>query len=844
METSDTELTQAYESEATARAIRDTRNAAIAASVAFPLFFVLDYIIYPEFRLVFLFLRAAVVFSSMLVYLLTRTIVTKHHAQLLGMVEYLVCAAAIVVMVHKTGGYTSPYYAGINLILIVFLFMLPLDVKRTSIICATIYSAYLIPILLMQRIENVSIFLNNNFFLLSTMVLVVISSHLASKMRRHEFSSRYRLARANRDLKALDELKTQFFANVSHEVRTPLTSIVSPIQSLYHGDAGSLSESQHELIAQVYRNSLRLLDMINQMLDFSRYEAKKMQLRLSMVDVDQFCSDIVSVFRELAERKGVILEHVRSEPSPTAYLDVEKLERILTNLVRNALKFTDEGRISISTSSTEENVIFVVEDTGIGIPDEHLPHIFERFRQVDGSSTRRYEGTGLGLTIVKEAVDLHHGSISVSSRVHSGTRFTVEIPTDLEVREPGAFVERREIERRRGDKAFAGPDRRRESRRRQDAAGISIENLVLAEMNTLVGDGSEKEPEETDVAVQSSADETIRVLYVEDNADLRSYVSRMLGRMGHSVDTATDGLDGWHKVRSTLPDIVVSDIMMPRLDGYDLIQYMREDDATRAIPVVLITAKPELDAKIQGLESGADDYLPKPVNLRELDARIRNLIHRKQLQAAEMRTHELEARMDELSMSFSQSLELRDSHTAGHSRDVLMLGSIIAEELKLPMNRVLKDSLLLHDIGKLAIPDGILKKPAPLDAAEWEIMRQHAAIGAQLLSRFDSFREVSEIVLAHQEHVDGSGYPRGLKHEEIPLFAGIISVADAFHAMTSDRPYRRALSYRDAIAELLAHRATQFEPIIVDAFLRGIVIKGIVTPADLVAARAAAHAGR
>ena len=324
-----------------------------------------------------------------------------------------------------------------------------------------------------------------------------------------------------------------------------------------------------------------------------------------------------------------------------------------------------------------------------------------------------------------------------------------------------------------------------------------------------------------------------RVLLVEDNIDLRTYISKMLSRFGHEVATAIDGLDGWEHAQTDLPDLVVSDIMMPRMDGYELVSRLKSTDTTRHIPVILITAKPELESKLEGLQKGADDYLPKPINIRELDARIRNLLMTRNLQQALAREAELGARMEELSMSFSQSLEIRDSNTAGHSRNVLFLGTIIAEGVGIPIDRMLKDSLLLHDIGKLGIPDRILLKESPLTEEEWRIMKTHPELGASLLGHFESYRDIGGVILAHQEHLDGSGYPRGLKGEEIPLFARIIAIADAYHAMTSNRPYRTALPAGKAVQELTRNRGTQFDAPLVDAFIHGLMQRNIISAADL-----------
>ncbi|TVQ35636.1 MAG: HD domain-containing protein [Spirochaetaceae bacterium] len=268
--------------------------------------------------------------------------------------------------------------------------------------------------------------------------------------------------------------------------------------------------------------------------------------------------------------------------------------------------------------------------------------------------------------------------------------------------------------------------------------------------------------------------------------------------------------------------MLVTDVMMPNMDGFELLRRVRDDERWRRLPVIMITAKSETESRIEGLEGGADDYLAKPINIRELDARIKNLMHLRKLQESEARERQLQERIKELSMSFSRTLELRDRYTAGHSSDVLSYGSLIADELGVPVDMTLQEALLLHDIGKLGIPDEILLKKGPLTDSEWEVMKSHAELGAALLSAFESFYQVSAIILAHQERYDGSGYPNGLKGDEIPLEARIIAVADSWHAMTEDRPYRKALSSEQAIAELRRNKGSQFDPRVVDAFLRGL----------------------
>jgi putative nucleotidyltransferase with HDIG domain len=826
----DSKMIKAFERETIEKAIHDTQLSAIASSIAFMLFSLLDFFVYPKLFVLFLLFRFGVVVLNLFLYLIVQTKFGKTYPREVAMAEYLVYAISIILMIHSAEGYLSPYYAGINVVLIGFIFILPLDARRTIIVCSAIYLLYLVPILIVQRISNWAIFLNNNFFLLITILFAILTAYLADQMRFKEFSGRYNLAQANEELKKLDVLKSQFFANVSHEVRTPLTSILAPVQSLYQGDVGPLEPEHLRLLGQVYVNSLKLLDMINQMLDFSKFEAGKMQLRLRYTDLDELVRDIASTFQDVIERKGLKLHYVRDGEVPPVYLDSDKLERILSNLIRNAIKFTETGSITLRIGAAVGKVWLEVRDTGIGIPPQHIPNLFKRFQQVDGSSTRRYEGTGLGLTIAKEAVELMRGTISVQSEEGRGSTFRVEIPSNLEQLVHDAFIERRRIpERRLMSFEFDGRERRQNARRVSDVAKISIDDLALIEreqMNLRAKETSSSE------IVQGQAND--RVLLVEDNVDLRSYISRMLTRFGHEVSTAVDGMDGWEQVQNWLPDIVISDIMMPRMDGYELARKVKTSEKTRHIPVILITAKPELESKLAGLEIGADDYLPKPINLRELDARIKNLVTTRAYQQALAREAESNTRIKELTESFSQSLRLRDPDTAEHSSELLKLGSIITDAIGLPKDDwKFTAALLLHDIGKIGIPDRILKKESTLNEEEWKIMKQHPQYGADLLGQHGSHREVSEIILAHQEHFDGTGYPRGLQGQQIPEIARIIAIVDAYHAMTNKRPYRDAMEPAAAARELIRNRGTQFDPKLVDAFVQGLIRLRVVSPEDL-----------
>ena len=274
-------------------------------------------------------------------------------------------------------------------------------------------------------------------------------------------------------------------------------------------------------------------------------------------------------------------------------IDANKFERVLTNLVRNALKFTDKGSVQLTLQAAGPWIVLVVEDTGIGIAADHLASIFERFRQADGSSTRRYEGTGIGLTLVKEYVELMLGKISVSSELGRGTRFQIDWPANLRDLVPEATLERRVTASDRGALRSVSSRRRGVMLRRQDdLARISVDDLAWM-------DQPGAEARNRDAVRGGGLKPVDRVLLAEDNVDLRTFIRTMLTKAGHDVLVAADGAEAWEMAEKDPPDLIVSDLMMPRMDGYELLRKVKTTAGTRQIPVILITAKPGLDGEAE-----------------------------------------------------------------------------------------------------------------------------------------------------------------------------------------------------------------------------------------------------
>jgi response regulator RpfG family c-di-GMP phosphodiesterase/signal transduction histidine kinase len=789
----------------------------------FPLFGTLDIIDFPGIFPILWILRLAEVAFCALIYFSLKTRLVRERTADVGMVLMIFSCLDIVAMCWLTGGPTSVYYAGINLTILVVIFVMILDVKRVLAACAVVGFFFLLPAFLRpagaaQRAAIVS----NSYFLLITMLLAVIWTLLKNRTRLDALKGRLELAKANDDLKKLDTLKSQFFTNISHEVRTPLASIIGPIQSLYLGDAGPFPPEQQGLLESTYRNSLKLLDLINQMLDFSKIEAGKMPLFLKTTDLGARLRDTVATFKEMAERKGLELRFRTKGDVPPVDIDEPKFERVVTNLVRNAIKFTERGSIDITLESVEGRIRVAVEDTGIGIPPEQLPSIFERFRQIDGSSTRRYEGTGIGLAIVKEYVELMRGEISVESQVGRGTRFLVEIPTNLAELVPEAMVDRRA-------KEIRNRDVRHPIERKTDLGGVSTGELAWMDKPPDEGD-------KADPGASSIRPIDDRIVLAEDNADLRAYLRMMLTKYGHEVVSVADGAEAWAVIKRDPPDVVVADIMMPRMDGYELLRNIRGTRASMAVPVILITAKPGLDAKLMGLEYGADAYLNKPVSIRELDARIRNLVSIRKFQQTEHRLNEMEGRVEERRIGFERIrraldstvqavaavIEIRDSYTSGHQKRVADLAQAVGVEMGVPADRLegLHTAGIIHDIGKIGIPAEILSKPSKLTPIEYAWIQTHPQAGHDVIKDIEFPWPVARMILEHHERIDGSGYPNGRRGDEILLESRILAVADVVEAMSSHRPFRPALGTEAALAEISKMRGTIYDPEVVDACLR------------------------
>ncbi|GGY57791.1 SpoIIE family protein phosphatase [Streptomyces xanthochromogenes] len=416
------------------------------------------------------------------------------------------------------------------------------------------------------------------------------------------------------ELAELDRAKTTFFSNISHEFRTPLTLIMGPVEELRHRLTDGEAREELEVI---HRNGLRLGKLVNTLLDFSRIEAGRMQAQYEPVDLAAVTGELASVFRSAVDRAGLDFR-VDCPPLPeSVFVDRSMWEKVVLNLLSNALKFTFDGSIRVAVGVEDGMAVVTVDDTGIGVAAREMPRLFERFHRIENARSRSNEGSGIGLALVKELVGLHGGDISATSVEGRGTRFTIRLPfgsghlpADAVLREAGT-----------------GPTAMNDPFVQEALRWLPGEQATTMSVTAgSVVDGSPDAP--------APGAEAAHVLIADDNADMREYLTRLLRGAGYRVSAVDDGRQALRTIRATAFDLVISDVMMPHMDGLALVAALRADSRTASVPVLLLSARAGQEASIEGLQAGADDYLVKPFAAAELLARVRANI-----ELARLRSH-------------------------------------------------------------------------------------------------------------------------------------------------------------------------------------------------------------
>lgn len=431
---------------------------------------------------------------------------------------------------------------------------------------------------------------------LAIMLIIGLFQYLRNRnrIRQKEAEMALQLEKSEADkLRELDRIKSNFFANISHEFRTPLTLVLGPLEQMING---ILQGDPQKYFRIMHRNASRLLQLVNQLLDLSRLEGGRMELHIAPINLAAFIRAVAFSFESLAERKQIELAVDVPDLAQPTWTDRDKLEKILVNLLSNAFKFThDEGHIGVQGQLLSDGKTYLLEvvDNGMGISPEQLPHVFERF-YTSGASEEGVEGSGIGLALTRELVELLHGAIEVESKPEIRTCFRITLPIH--------------------ESAFAAKDK--------VSAGAIESTVVPTAKATLEPEIAEKE------VIVNEDDDRPLLLIIEDNADVRAYIGDQL-RDAYRIAEAINGRLGLEKATETIPDLIITDLMMPEMDGLTVSKHLKTAETTSHIPIVMLTAKADQGDKLVGLEAGADDYLVKPFNAQELKVRVANLIEQR-----------------------------------------------------------------------------------------------------------------------------------------------------------------------------------------------------------------------
>jgi signal transduction histidine kinase/DNA-binding response OmpR family regulator len=405
-------------------------------------------------------------------------------------------------------------------------------------------------------------------------------------------------------LAEIDQAKTLFFSNVSHEFRTPLTLMLGPLEDLL-AESAQLDPKYHERLDIAHRNSLRLLKLVNTLLDFSRIEAGRFQASFHPTDLSRLTSELASVFHTVIEKAGLRFIINCPQIDELVYVDRDLWEKIVFNLLSNAFKFTFTGEIEVALRKAGSEIELIVRDTGTGIPAEDAPHLFERFYRVKNAQGRTFEGSGIGLALVQELAKQHGGSVGVESKLGAGSTFTVSVPLGS----AHLPADRIGAERSLTSTSLSGDTYVEE-------ALHWLPDLPTAEAVAI----APPVPSESFCGTIPSLSRA-QILVVDDNADMRDYVTKLLSRTCQ-VRPVADGEEALRAIQEQVPDLILSDVMMPKLDGFGLIKHIRADARTAVIPVILLSARAGEESRVEGIYAGADDYLIKPFSARELVARV------------------------------------------------------------------------------------------------------------------------------------------------------------------------------------------------------------------------------
>jgi signal transduction histidine kinase len=651
------DLMQAYYESEKGFRVQQALIGCIIVLTCMPLGSLLDYYVYPDHLLKFLFfgrLLCDLAVAPMFMILLSRH--AKEWSGLIGRVWPLMPAISISWMIFATEGSVSPYYAGLNLVLIVACQLMPYTLAEAGFVCGATFLLYILACVGHFEVThariNVGTLFNNAYFISLTTLISMCSSYYTSKRRLTDFRLRRDLDERNRQLAELDRLKSEFFANISHELRTPLTLILAPTQQIL-ANRGDLDAKLVSALDVVQQNALRLLKLITDLLEIVRLDQRPELNNRHNLNLTTFVRATFQSMQHLASQKGLNLRYIGTSDTIVVHADVAAIEKVMLNLLSNAIKFTPAGgRVSLDLRKNGDEALFEISDTGIGIPEADLPHIFERFRQADGSATRRFQGVGIGLALARELVQEHGGVLTAKSQVNQGSVFTVRLPLSAAKEVHKVAIQSNDTVaqmHQQADRLILSPD-----------APMDWDELA-----SVVGSGTQN------------------VLVVEDEPDLRKFVVSLLSPH-YQVRQADNGQRGLEAVRAYRPDLLLIDLMLPELDGLTVCQRVKSDPELRTTKIILLTARVDEESKLTALRNGADDFLQKPFSNAELTARVTNLLNTANLEK------ELRSRNTELGDTLARLREAESQLV--HSEKLNAVGRLsagILHEINNPLNAAL-----------------------------------------------------------------------------------------------------------------------------------------------------------
>jgi signal transduction histidine kinase len=654
-----------------------------------PVGVVLDYFVYEPHLLGFLRLRLLCSLLIGVFWLIALTPFGRRQSRVLGVLLALLPAFFISWMIAVTGGSTSPYYAGLNLVLLVVGFVVNWPFAESVVSVAFVVLMYVGACLLHGNIVQKD-FVNALYFLVLTGVIVATGSYVKDRARFREFALRFELDKnrkaleeSNQQLKQLDEIKSKFFANISHELRTPLTLLLAPLETLLH--SFKVDSETRNLLQTMQSNGMRLLKLINDLLDLVRLESGRMQVRSEPLVVEDFIKGLASAARQVADDKRLDLVTTVDPALGVVLADRDKLEKILLNLVFNALKFTPAGgRVELRAEKRGEQVVLIVADNGMGIAPGNLPRIFDRFWQGDGSSQRKYQGVGIGLSLVKELVQIQGGEVEVKSEVGKGTTFEVRLPFNQATAGDAPVPER--------TPATAAPEHNGGMVTSEEWLANLYRRAELFPALTPVQEALR--PIETPGNTSLPA-----VLVADDEPDMLRFLKSQLAER-YRVLEAVDGQQAIEKAAQFLPDLIVLDMMMPEKDGVQACRELRERTSTSGIPIIMLTARADDETKLLALSAGASDFLTKPFSSTELNVRIRNLIQSHHYQRKLSKQNQvLESTIEQLKETETQLVQSEKLASLGR------LSAGIIHEINNPLNFATTGLYTLRNKGKTIAPD-------------------------------------------------------------------------------------------------------------------------------------------